>query len=138
MDDRHAKERVERFFAHFLEVQEARMARRVVEIYGLGALGHQTHQTFVRPDRDAAHGIRVRTLVGGELKLAGCPVEDVDRTQLGRHGGAHAGDDRVQRGAETGCRIDVLDNCAEIFEDAVAHGCSTTISDGANSRSTRR
>ena len=129
---------VKRFFAHFLEVQEARMARRVVEIDGLGALGHQPDQTFVRSDRDAAHSLGVRSLVGGELKLAGASVEDVDRAELGRHGGAHAGDDGVQRSPETGCRIDILDDVAEVIEYAVAHGWSTTVSDGANSRSTRR
>ena len=138
MNDGNAKKRVERFFAHFLQVQETGMPRRVVEIDGLGALGHQPDQTFLRSDRDAAHSIRVRSVAGGELKLAGTSVEDVDRTELGRHGGAHAVDDRVQRCPETRCRIDVLDDFAEIIEYAVAHGWSTTVSDGANSRSARR
>ena len=132
------RKRVERLFAHLLQVQEPWMARRIVQIDGFSALGHQSNQAFVRSDRDAAHGIRVRSLVGGELKLAGFAVQYVDRTELGRHGGPHPGDDRVQRSAKTRRRIDVLDDFTEILEYAVGHGWSTTVSDGANSRSMRR
>ena len=52
VDDGYAEKRVERFFAYLFQVQKPRMARRVVEIDGLGALRDQSDQAFVGADRD--------------------------------------------------------------------------------------
>ena len=120
VDDRHAEEGAEQFFARALDELELRVGGGVLEVQRFLAAGHVAYEAFVPREAEAALQRLVQTLCGHEDVAAGGRVDEVDRADLGVHLLAHAAHDDGEGLGEIAGRGDFLHDAAQGFQHRAA------------------
>ncbi len=100
MHDGHAQEGVKPLLARLREIAVAGMGVGAVQIDGLLALAHQTHQAFVEIDSNPSHRLGIQAPGGHQHVLAAVAVDQIHGAHIHAHGLGHALDDDIQRLAQ--------------------------------------